>query len=320
MAKFAVRYRTDNQYLSEVDEIIIKYHPSKTLIDFLKEHSNQRIIISVEDGQAFSKEMGVGILTLIKQNLEDPKNWVVRLPSLFDQEKAIPEKTFKQLQEMKIPYFFNDYVDRWDILYGLFDLGVTDVYVCNELGFELDKVAAAAHKRHIGIRVFPNIAQSAWYKTSDLKKFFIRPEDIEDYEPFVDTFEIFVNEDVPTNVDQTLYKIYAKDQKWFGKLNEIISNFDNELDGRFTHPLWVSNRISCGKRCLKGGHCRMCDTIANLGDTLKKVGVTVEKPDPVELPTEEEFDNLVDKYYKGKQEPFKWPSKQKQEELTSKKK
>ena len=53
----------------------------------------------------------------------------------------------------------------------------------------------------------------------------------------------------------------------------------------------------------------MCDTIANLGDTLKKVGVTVEKPDPVELPTEEELDNLVDKYYKGKQEPFKWPSK-----------
>ena len=89
MAKFAVRYRTDNQYLSEVDEIIIKYHPSKTLIDFLKEHSNQRIIISVEDGQAFSKEMGVGILTLIKQNLEDPKNWVVRLPSLFDQENPL---------------------------------------------------------------------------------------------------------------------------------------------------------------------------------------------------------------------------------------
>lgn len=297
MASFAIRYRADNAYVNEADQIIIKYHPSRNLLNFLKEHDKQRVIIAIEDGQAFAKEKGLGFLMLVKQSPEDPHNWLVRLPSLFNEQKAIPEETLDQLKDMKIPYFFNDYIDRWDILYGLFDLGVSDVYICNEMGFEINKVAAAAHERNIRVRVFPNVAQSAWYKTPDLKKFFIRPEDIEDYELYVDTFEIFATDDTPTRADQVLYKAYVKDKKWFGKLKEIISDFTIDLDGKFTHPLWVKDRITCGKRCLKGGRCRMCDTIAGLGETLEKVGITVSKPKKVEIPTDEEMDTLIQKYY-----------------------
>ena len=179
----------------------------------------------------------------------------------------------------------------------MMDLGVTDIYVVNELGFSLDKCAAAAHKQNIKIRVFPNVAQSSWYNTSDLTKFFIRPEDVEDYLPYVDVFEIFENEENPLFAE-TLYKVYAKDHRWMGELNEIILNFNVKLNGKYTHPLWTSRRISCEKKCLKGSRCDMCHTIAELGETLEKVQITVGKQDPIKnKPTEEEMRKLIDKYY-----------------------
>lgn len=44
---------------------------------------------------------------------------------------------------------------------GLVKLKVKDIYIVNELGFELDKIAEIAHKENINIRIIPNIAQSS---------------------------------------------------------------------------------------------------------------------------------------------------------------
>lgn len=294
---FCFKFKRDRQYMDVIDEIIIKYHLSNNLLDFLKEHKDQRIILDIEDAHEFLDQNGVTFLTFVKNSSENPGNWAVRFPSIFS-EKTININKLKTFQELEIPYFFNTYIDRWDILYGLFELGVSDIYITNELGFELDKVKAAADKYNCKIRVLPNVAQSAWFDTPDLKKFFIRPEDIDDYAPYVDVFEFFENDDSAPSVGSVLYNIYANDKQWYGRLKEIISNFNSELDGRFTHPLWISRRIKCGKKCLKGSRCDMCNTIAALGETLEKVGVTVGKEKPEkELPSREEMDALIEKYY-----------------------
>ena len=295
MAKFALNYNRINPYMDEVSEIIIKFHKSNNLLDFLKEHKDQRIVISIEDGLKFIKDGGIDYFKLIKQlNIN---NFILRFPSMFS-DKSITKKQSEEIRAEKIPSFFNDYVDKWDVLYGYFDLGVKAVYIANELGFELDKVHEMAAEQGVEIRVLPNVAQSSWFSTPDLTKFFIRPEDIEDYEPYVDVFELYETNPGRPQIGEILYKAYAKDKKWFGKLNEIISNFDNDLDGRFTHPLWADRRLSCGKKCLKGARCRMCYTLAGLADTLKKVGITVEKEESEKpVPNREELEKLINEYY-----------------------
>lgn len=294
---FCFKYKRDRQYMDQIDELIIKYHISNNLLDFLNEHKDQRIILDIQDAHKFLEENGIYFLSLVKDSDRNPNNWAIRFPSIFD-EKTININKLKSLQELEIPYFFNTYIDRWDLLYGLLQLGVSDIYITNELGFELDKVSEAVHKYNCKVRVFPNVAQSAWFDTPDLKKFFIRPEDVQDYLPYVDVFEFFEAEDSNSSVGAIFYKIYAKDKQWYGRLKEIISNFNSELDGRFTHPLWISRRIKCGKKCLKGSRCDMCNTIAALGETLEKVGVTVTKEKAKEpLPPREKMDQLIEKYY-----------------------
>jgi hypothetical protein len=125
------------------------------------------------------------------------------------------------------------------------------------------------HSFNIEVRCFPNVAQSHWSDTSALKKFFIRPEDTIWYEKYVDVYEFFGK---PETI-ATYYKIYAIDKKWFGKLNEVILSFDGELDSRFLLPSFAERRIGCGKRCLKGRGCRICEATEQLSAQLEKDGL-----------------------------------------------
>lgn len=158
-------------------------------------------------------------------------------------------------------------------MYGLMKYNPTDMYICEDLGFSLDKVSEILHKNNIKVRVFPNICQSSFNETDSLRTFFIRPEDIDIYSIFVDVFELIADE----NTQQILYKVY-KQQKWFGPIKEIIPSFKGELDGRYILDSFGKIRSKCGKKCLfKPESCSICDRFIDLAETLKKNDLIVKK-------------------------------------------
>lgn len=77
---------------------------------------------------------------------------------------------------------------------GLLKYHPTDMYICEELGFSLLKISKILHDNNVKVRVFPNICQSSFPETESIKTFFIRPEDIIFYAPFVDVFELVADE------------------------------------------------------------------------------------------------------------------------------
>lgn len=78
------------------------------------------------------------------------------------------------------------------------------MYICEELGFSLDKISKILHENNIRVRVFPNICQSSFLETPSIKTFFIRPEDISIYSMFIDVFELVSDKDR----QYTIFKIY----------------------------------------------------------------------------------------------------------------
>lgn len=263
--KYAVQYRKGFKYLDQVDEINILFRrEDTTLVDFLLLHQKQRINISIYDIEDFIESNSIKLFDAIA--IEHPEiNFAINLGYYHNSESP---KLMKIIKERVIPhkFFFNDFVRNWDTLHGLKDLGVSDMYIVEDLGFELDAVGKILHSAGIQVRVFPNIAQSPWIKTPALKKFFIRPDDIEIYEPYVDVIEFFGSDDSI----ETYYKIYAIDKKWFGKLNEVIIDFDDDrLDSRFLLPIFGERRLKCGKRCLKGSSCNICSALEVAAATLE---------------------------------------------------
>lgn len=263
--QYCINYNRTFKKPERADEFTIIYNKKNdALIDFLEKFKDKRINLTIEEKLTFSE------LKLLKTIWDKYLNFVLRI-------ETYEEESLEDIVECGIPFFFSNRVNNWDEFLGLVELGVTDIYIVEDLCFELDKVAAIAHYNGIRLRVYPNIAQSSWKYTPEIKKFWIRPEDIDIYSQYVDVCEFF-GKDQQISI---LLDIYKKDKKWFGLLNEIIIGIKDDLDSRFIVPRFAERRIKCGKGCLKGGNCQMCERVVSLSKTLKEaeIMVTIDKED-----------------------------------------
>lgn len=267
--KYCINYSNKSHIIDKVDEILIRYDKNKILelfTQFIPAHLNQRVIVQLIE----------------ENNIDIIVNNLKKIISIYNENKDIKfdiqlpfynQKFMEELKDTDLKYFFKAAANSWDKFTGLMSQNVSDIYITDELAFELDKVAEIAHKNNIKVRIYPNIAQSRWDKISDILKFFIRPEDIEMYEPYVDVCEFYG--DKAQQID-TYYKIYQEDKKWFGDLQEIIIGLDSKIDSRYIIPRFAEKRIKCGKDCLKGGKCEMCKRILDLSEQLENAHLIVQ--------------------------------------------
>lgn len=259
--KYCVNFHRDFRYINEIDEVIIVYkNKNAEILRFLENISEQqRVIVDIsnDDEIDIAKNLDIFSAAMLKH-----KNLVIKM-SITQKDMCV------DLFEANIPYFFGEFVDKWDTLMSFIKLGTTDIYIVNELGFELKNVSKVCKENNVKIRVFPNVAQisSKIDNLDKLKSFFIRPEDIYAYEPYVDVCEFFG----PLNRQSVLYEIY-KNEKWLGDLRELIIGLGFSIGSRTILPCFGEERVNCGKKCYYG-QCIICEKIMTIANQLKEAGV-----------------------------------------------
>lgn len=242
-------------YINEVQEWKIEYRRQDTsLPDFLELHQDKKIVLEIKNNDFLDELIRDGLFTLSKKY----NNLTLLL------EEYSPEKA-EIATAAHIKFFFNNRVNNWDMFIGLINCGVSELYITDSLGFEIIKVAEIAHSKGVKIRVYPNVAQSQWPDINGLMKFFIRPEDVDAYEPYIDTFEFYGN----IEKHKVYYKIYAKDKQWFGALDEIIIDLNSDIDSRYLLKNFINKRLRCERKCLQGDNCNRCYEIEHLSENLK---------------------------------------------------
>lgn len=264
--KYCAYFSQKSSILDKVDEINVDYDPRElTFVTFLQEHENQRVNICFFDPTLLED----GISRIIAIHEKYPQlNLAIKF-SRYDKEL---DKYIDICKENNIPFYFSDFITSWDSLHGYVNLGVSDVFIVEELGFELDAVYEITSRANVRIRVFPNVAQSSWKTSPEIKRFFIRPEDTPIYEQYVDVFEFFGD----TNRINIMYDVYAVDKEWFGTLDELIIGIHSKIDNRTLTGVFPVRRIKCGKRCMKGKGCNICEIAADLASTLHENGFIIE--------------------------------------------
>jgi hypothetical protein len=258
---FCLNYYPSQSYLKDADEFKIKYRPAdRTLEDFLKTYQDKSIVIDVTNN---FEEVDA-------QLFESLYNKYKNFKLIIDYNN---EEYLNRVKAYELPFFFSNYVTTIDQLNGLLAYHPTDMYICEELGFNLHKVSKLLHDNNVRVRVFPNICQSSFHETPSLKTFFIRPEDIPNYSAFVDVFELVSDE----KRQEVLFKIY-KQEKWFGKISEIIPTFKGDLDSRYIIANFGTIRSRCGKRCMYNPKtCSVCDRYVEMAKTLENHKIIVRK-------------------------------------------
>ena len=258
--RYCVPYFKTFKYMTEVDEVIVPYE--RRDVEFISSLTSKEklitntIIIDIKDMYEFKDYDCLKVFEALKNNYPE-----VSFKLRFREYNKDFNELYDKIKELKIPFFFMDFVRSWDMFHGFIKLGVSDLYIVEELGFELKVLGQIARASSISIRVFANVCQSSWNESDSLKSFFIRPEDVSIYDQYVDVLEFFGEKQ---NQQEVMFKVYAKDKKWFGPLKEIIVGLDSEIDSRSILPNFAHIRVGCKKRCIKGepGYipCKICDS------------------------------------------------------------
>lgn len=258
---YSIRYHKDFRHLDEVSEIIIDYDKFKLgLLDFVKTRPQwQRIVIDIEHIGAGKDDYDIIAAAAKLHN---------RLAVRFDEPHALK---VEYVREREIPFFFSKFIDTWDKLISCIEYGVTDVYIINELAFELDEVGKMCLEHSVNVRVFANVAQSNCIDKpkNTLTTFFIRPEDVMVYEQYVDTIEFFG----PNDRMSVLYEIY-KSQRWLGDLKDLILGLDVSLYSKHIVPYFGHRRCSCRKQCNQN-KCHLCEGVLELSKELQERGIEI---------------------------------------------
>ena len=263
--KYCLNYAKSSRALKrDAAEINILYDKNdEALPSFIENNPDKRInLVFTKPEDAFDT------IEIKKLQAIAEKYPTARLHLCLYPAKKMEELNLSLIARVKstnLPWFTGNIATTWDAVMYLINLGVSDIYVGEDLGFELPAVHRTCKNNNISLRLFPNVAQSSISSTPPLKKFFIRPEDLKVYEPYIDTLEFWGD----LSKQDIVYNVY-KHGKWAGKLGMIILDLDTDMDSYRTLPIFGTARLHCNKKCLRNSlNCVICDNVYNLSKKLQ---------------------------------------------------
>lgn len=259
---FCIPFNKESTILKQCDEIIINYTPDQSelrLESFIQMWPDHKITLNI------GTKVPTDELIAILQKLESYSNFSMR----FSQNNTT---MLDQAKKLNIPYYFNNIAYTYDDIYQFKGLGVSEVIIGPELGFDLINCSNVAKKLGLLVRsyhtysiLYNEYIQPHW-------QYFIRPEDMSLYEQYIDTIEFFSGDVYKINV---LFNVY-KEQKWDGSLNEIIFSESLKYDNKYIPPIWGRRRVKCGRSCMyKENGCHICEQLYNLSKTLEQAQIII---------------------------------------------
>ncbi|MCM1324775.1 MAG: hypothetical protein NC218_11705 [Acetobacter sp.] len=138
---------------------------------------------------------------------------------------------------------------------SLVEWGVSDILIDGPLGFQMD--AINSKKENVLIRVRPQESPNAAICLGDNENsFFIRPEDVDTYAPYVDILEIFSDN---KEQEEVIYNIYKR--KYFkNDLSILVKQLKVSVPNPFIKTDFAEKRLNCGQACkgARSSSCRRC--------------------------------------------------------------
>lgn len=163
-------------------------------------------------------------------------------------------------KNQKIRFYYGYPISSYFQLEALVEAGVEYARLDAPLFFDLENLKQLYPD--LKLRAVPNIAYNDGLpRLEGVCGTWIRPEDVEGYEPYIYVFE-FENCDIKK--EQAMYRIYANDRAWPTDLGVLITNLNYIGTNRMISSKLSRKRITCQQRCKSNGHCHLCYRLLDL--------------------------------------------------------
>lgn len=216
------------------------------LIEFLSLHPTERFNISIDTSEYSFDFNKLKVLNNINHNI-----YIKLTSDNLNQHKV--------LKNLNIKFFFDYHfpISNYHMLESVAKLGVTDIYIIDDLCYDLENVRKACDKLNISLRwVLDIIPSGDAEQKSDPRAPWVIPENIDELAKYVDTFEFSENESW-AKLD-TLYKIWFKDKRWRENLRFLYPQLDIDIWNQSLLPNLIKYKLNCRYKCAYGSNCNKC--------------------------------------------------------------
>ena len=245
--KYCVSSRQEKEYLEKADEIMVEYRDRDIIYDLIENYPEKTIILQTPREGVDYKEI---------EGWVGKANLICCLENIYDMDMC---------KNIGAKYYYAYPANTFFELQGLAAAGVCYAYLGMPIFFDI----AAAAKIGVPLRAVPNIAYEKYIpRENGICGQWIRPEDIELYEPYVEAIEFHT---AHLSQERALFRIYAEKGHWPGEMKDIITNFDIEgCLNRVVYDEIGKIRLSCKQKCQAGHPCTLCERSVRFGEIVQR--------------------------------------------------
>lgn len=269
--KLALPFALNNDfYTNQTDEFNILFNPKRNSLDklytFCDTFSDRRINIEYSDNDPKASEM--------RSLLAGNKNIYCRI-------KEGNINALVTLIEAGVPAFFDSDRPASNVseLSLLLSLGISDVYLADDLWYNIIDIYGVLQKNNVQNRLvlnrIPSVLPNAGY---DIKAHIFPPEVGSIIFPYIDTVEFDCGRPFNWNHLGVYYRAWFTRKDWHGNLKEINKTLQLDIPNDSLLPdSWIKFKINCGRRCdtRTTSSCHKCEQMLSISTKLadKKIGV-----------------------------------------------
>lgn len=223
------------------------------MLDFLEQHNDKRFNITIDDEYSFDLEK------LKFARIVNPNIYIV----------VSDKSDLETLKNLKINYYFNCWnaASSFRQLEYLVNLGTTDVYIVDDLCYQLKKVREFCDHHNVRVRLIlddiPSKRPDAW---NDPRAPYFIPEIMEELDKYIDVFEFLESNSILRL--RTLYKVWFENQEWRDDLRLLYPKLQLEIHNQSLIPDFIEYRMNCGYKCSYGSVCKKCDQFLEMSQIL----------------------------------------------------
>lgn len=258
----------NDKYDAVADEFNILFRESRNsqekLIEFVETYPEKRINVEMD-------RIDVSFLGILNRAHD---RVYVRLTDISDTQYV------DALKEKGVRFFFDSSAIAATSVYHLsylISLGVSDVYLADDLLYDLQNARDIADSNEIGLRLVLNVVPTTLPITDYDKAPWFPPDSIDIIEPFIDTVEFNCGEPYDWGAFGVYYRAWFERKMWHGDISEIIKDLRIFVpdDSLFTQEL-INYKIQCRKKCTnKYNKCDRCPKFVAIAQEMaeKQIGI-----------------------------------------------
>lgn len=237
--KYSMSSRQSAEYLAKADEIKIQWRDRRIIPELCEKYPG----ITLNLTRHYQDQEAIDWQELNTYRILSRDTLIIGF--------SVPEE-MKTAQKDGHTCYFLAPVRTFQELSDYRRAGVCRVQLDAPLFFRMDRV------KEFGIPVYAvaNVANSAsiFERENGVAGTWIRPEDVQTYEPYIEVIEFWGNQ----SQEQALYRIYAEKHEWSGELGMLVKDLNYICTNRMVPPTLANARLTCGQKCQENDRCHLC--------------------------------------------------------------